>query len=183
MPKSQFADPDFLRKAGEVKINPIPVNQYNKTIKEELKEKHFTKDDLKHIYRDMFTIREIRETSQRLAVARLLDEGKPYTAIEQATGASATGFSTTIVSAAGALTTGFSTTGVLRQEAIVSGRASGAATSGFSTTSGSTTCATGAVGVAGATGAANGDSTTGFLATITLTAGASAIVVGRVAGA
>ncbi len=39
---------------------------------------------------DLFTIREIRETSQRLAVARMLDEGKPYVAIEQATGASAT---------------------------------------------------------------------------------------------
>lgn len=39
---------------------------------------------------DLFTIREIRETSQRLAVARLLAAGKPYTAIEQATGASAT---------------------------------------------------------------------------------------------
>ena len=39
---------------------------------------------------DLFTIREIRETSQRLAVARLLDAGKPYVAIEEATGASAT---------------------------------------------------------------------------------------------
>lgn len=39
---------------------------------------------------DLFTIREIRETSQRLAVARLLSAGKPYTAIEQTTGASAT---------------------------------------------------------------------------------------------
>ena len=39
---------------------------------------------------DLFTIREIRETSQRLAVARLLSAGKPYTAIEQATGAPAT---------------------------------------------------------------------------------------------
>lgn len=39
---------------------------------------------------DLFTIREIRETSQRLAVARMLDEGKPYVAIEEATGASAT---------------------------------------------------------------------------------------------
>mgnify|MGYP004451010365 FL=1 len=58
MPKSQFADPQFLRAASEVKIAPIPVNQYNKTIKEELKEKNFTKEDLKHIYRDMYTIRE-----------------------------------------------------------------------------------------------------------------------------
>lgn len=39
---------------------------------------------------DLFTIREIKETSQRLAVARLLDDGKPYVAIEEATGASAT---------------------------------------------------------------------------------------------
>lgn len=39
---------------------------------------------------DLFTIREIRETSQRLAVARMLDAGKPYVAIEQETGASAT---------------------------------------------------------------------------------------------
>lgn len=39
---------------------------------------------------DLFTIREIRETSQRLAVARLLDAGKSYSAIERMTGASAT---------------------------------------------------------------------------------------------
>ena len=48
------------------------------------------KDTLFALLEDLFTIREIRETSQRLAVARLLDEGKSYTAIEQATGASAT---------------------------------------------------------------------------------------------
>ncbi|MCI8468282.1 MAG: TrpR YerC/YecD [Eggerthellaceae bacterium] len=39
---------------------------------------------------DLFTIREIRETSQRLAVARLLAAGKSYAAIEDTTGASAT---------------------------------------------------------------------------------------------
>ena len=39
---------------------------------------------------DLFTIREIRESSQRLAVARMLDEGKSYAKIEEATGASAT---------------------------------------------------------------------------------------------
>ena len=48
------------------------------------------KDTLFALLEDLFTIREIRETSQRLAVARLLDEGKSYTAIEDATGASAT---------------------------------------------------------------------------------------------
>ena len=52
-----------------------------------------TLDDEDTIYallEDLFTIREIKETSQRLAVARLLDAGKSYTAIEEATGASAT---------------------------------------------------------------------------------------------
>ena len=48
------------------------------------------KDTLFALLEDLFTIREIRETSQRLAVARLLDEGKSYTTIEEATGASAT---------------------------------------------------------------------------------------------
>ena len=50
-------------------------------------------DDPNEIYKlleDLFTVREIRETSQRLAVARLLDAGKPYTFIEETTGASAT---------------------------------------------------------------------------------------------
>ena len=39
---------------------------------------------------DLFTIREIKETSQRLAVARLLSAGKSYASIEESTGASAT---------------------------------------------------------------------------------------------
>ena len=47
-------------------------------------------DTMYALLEDLFTIREIRETSQRLAVARMLDEGKSYAAIEEATGASAT---------------------------------------------------------------------------------------------
>ncbi len=47
-------------------------------------------DTIFALLEDLFTIREIRETSQRLAVARLLAAGKSYAAIEQATGASAT---------------------------------------------------------------------------------------------
>ncbi len=50
-------------------------------------------DDPDVIYtllQDLFTVREIRDTSQRLQVARLLAAKKPYTAIEAATGASAT---------------------------------------------------------------------------------------------
>lgn len=48
------------------------------------------KDVMFALLEDMFTIREIRESSQRLAVARMLDEGKSYAKIEEATGASAT---------------------------------------------------------------------------------------------
>ena len=48
------------------------------------------KDTLFALMEDMFTIREIRESSQRLAVTRMLDDGKSYAQIEQATGASAT---------------------------------------------------------------------------------------------
>ena len=47
-------------------------------------------DTMFALLEDLFTVREIRETSQRLAVAQLLDQGKPYKAIEEATGASAT---------------------------------------------------------------------------------------------
>ena len=47
-------------------------------------------DTIFALLEDMFTIREIRETSQRLAVAHLLAAGKSYAAIEQETGASST---------------------------------------------------------------------------------------------
>ena len=48
------------------------------------------KDTLFALLEDLFTIREIRESSQRLAVARMLDSGRSYAQIEDATGASAT---------------------------------------------------------------------------------------------
>ncbi len=47
--------PADVRRAGFVEFQPIPVNQYNKTVKEELKQ--FSKDDLKRIQRDMVVIR------------------------------------------------------------------------------------------------------------------------------
>lgn len=47
-------------------------------------------DQIFALLEDLFTIREIRETSQRLSVAGMLNAGRPYTAIEEATGASAT---------------------------------------------------------------------------------------------
>ena len=56
MPKNQFIDPKDVRKAGQVKLNPIPVNQYNKTIEEE--KNTFSREDLLRIYHDMVVIRE-----------------------------------------------------------------------------------------------------------------------------
>ena len=47
-------------------------------------------DTIFALLEDLFTIREIKETSQRLAVARMLAAGKSYAAIEEITGASAT---------------------------------------------------------------------------------------------
>ncbi len=48
------------------------------------------KDTLYALMEDLFTIREIRESSQRLSVATMLDEGKSYARIAEDTGASAT---------------------------------------------------------------------------------------------
>lgn len=48
------------------------------------------KDTMYSLLEDLFTIREIRESSQRLAVADMLDSGQSYAKIEEATGASAT---------------------------------------------------------------------------------------------
>lgn len=47
-------------------------------------------DDIYNLMVDSFTIREIRDISHRLAVARMLNEGQSYSAIAERTGASAT---------------------------------------------------------------------------------------------
>ena len=60
MSKQLFVDPVELRQKGEVTFVPIPVNQYSKSISEELAQNNFTAEDLKRIYRDMFIIRELR---------------------------------------------------------------------------------------------------------------------------
>ncbi|MGE5581859.1 MAG: thiamine pyrophosphate-dependent enzyme [Bacillota bacterium] len=56
MPKSQFINPDEVRKSGWIKFNDIPVNQYHKTIAEE--KTNFSTGDFLRIYRDMAIIRE-----------------------------------------------------------------------------------------------------------------------------
>ncbi|OQB13260.1 MAG: 2-oxoisovalerate dehydrogenase subunit beta [Firmicutes bacterium ADurb.Bin193] len=56
MPKSQFINPNEVRKSGFVKFKDIPVNRYNKSIQDE--KKNFTDADFVRIYRDMAIIRE-----------------------------------------------------------------------------------------------------------------------------
>jgi len=56
MPKSQFIDPKEVRKAGQINFDPIPVNQYNKSMSEE--RSSFSDSDLMRIYHDMQVIRE-----------------------------------------------------------------------------------------------------------------------------
>lgn len=47
-------------------------------------------DNVFALLEDLFTVREIKDTSQRLDVARMLRKGSSYAVIEKATGASAT---------------------------------------------------------------------------------------------
>lgn len=56
MPKSQFVDPNLARQSGKLIFKDIPINQYNKTIKDE--KENFSSSDLLRIYRDMAIIRE-----------------------------------------------------------------------------------------------------------------------------
>ena len=56
MPKNQFIDPVEKRKPGQLVLEPIPINVYNKTIEQE--KSNFSKDDLVRIFRDMVIIRE-----------------------------------------------------------------------------------------------------------------------------
>ncbi len=56
MPKSLFVDPVETLAPGKITFNDIPVNVYNKTIKEE--RKRFSDDDLVRIYRDITVLRE-----------------------------------------------------------------------------------------------------------------------------
>jgi 2-oxoisovalerate dehydrogenase E1 component len=55
MPKSLTIHPAEVRKSGSVEFQPIPVNQYNRTLQEELD--RFASEDLVRIYHDMAVIR------------------------------------------------------------------------------------------------------------------------------
>ena len=75
MPKIQFLDPGEARKPGFVEFQPIPVNQYQKTVKDE--RENFSDEELKAIYHDMALIREF-ETMINLIKIKGEYNGTPY---------------------------------------------------------------------------------------------------------
>jgi len=75
MPKVQYIDPAESRKPGMVEFQPIPVNQYQKTVKDE--KGNFTNEEFKAIYHDMVLIREF-ETMLNLIKTKGEYNGTPY---------------------------------------------------------------------------------------------------------
>ncbi|MDD3908780.1 MAG: thiamine pyrophosphate-dependent enzyme [Proteiniphilum sp.] len=75
MPKVQPIDPSEVRKAGFVEFQPIAVNQYQKTVKDELA--NFTPGEFMSIYHDMVLIREF-ETMLNLIKTKGEYNGTPY---------------------------------------------------------------------------------------------------------
>jgi 2-oxoisovalerate dehydrogenase E1 component len=66
MPKVEFIDPKIERKSSEVTFDPIPVNQYDKSIEDE--KTNFSKDEFLKIYRDMVIIREFETMLNEIKV-------------------------------------------------------------------------------------------------------------------
>ena len=56
MPKTQFINPSDVRKTQVLELGSIPVNTYDRDLKDELSS--YSKEDLVRIYRDMLIIRE-----------------------------------------------------------------------------------------------------------------------------
>ena len=57
MPRQVTINPAQMRAKGSVEFTPIPVNQYDRTVSDELAAGHFSTDDLLRIQRDMMLIR------------------------------------------------------------------------------------------------------------------------------
>ncbi|MBC8138285.1 MAG: dehydrogenase, partial [Fibrella sp.] len=75
MPKALMIRPDEVRRAGEVAFSPIPVNQYAKTMADELD--RFAAEDLIRIYRDMAVIRAFETMLHEVKTQRGY-KGLPY---------------------------------------------------------------------------------------------------------
>ncbi len=66
MPKNLFVDPNFLRATGKISFEDIPVNVYNKTIKDE--KDNFSKADFVRIFNDIAVLREFESMIQSIKV-------------------------------------------------------------------------------------------------------------------
>ncbi|MFO7851701.1 MAG: alpha-ketoacid dehydrogenase subunit alpha/beta [Bacteroidota bacterium] len=75
MPKNQFIDPDRIRQRAEIRFQPIPINQYSKSLNEE--RESFTDEELVLIYHDMMLIREF-ENMLNLIKTKGEYQGIPY---------------------------------------------------------------------------------------------------------
>jgi 2-oxoisovalerate dehydrogenase E1 component len=75
MPKIQVIDPKEMRKKGEISFGIIPLNVYNKTLKDE--KNNYNNDDLIRIYHDMVIIREFETMLNNIKTTGNY-EGIPY---------------------------------------------------------------------------------------------------------
>ena len=79
MPKSLFVDPNKMRAEGKITFKDIPINTYKKTVKAELEEGNFTKEDLIRIFRDMTICREFEDMLNQIKTqARYADVETTY---------------------------------------------------------------------------------------------------------
>lgn len=76
MSKQLFVDPNVVRKPGKITFQDIPVNQYQKSVKDELG--NFTTEQFVNIYRDMLVLREF-ETMIQLIKTTSEYNGVAYT--------------------------------------------------------------------------------------------------------
>ena len=77
MPKSQYVSPEEMRKPGAIHFKDIPVNVYQKTVKQAKADGEFSNEDFHRIYRDMVYIREF-ETMLNLIKTRGEYQGVAY---------------------------------------------------------------------------------------------------------
>ncbi len=75
MPKVQPIDPTEARKPGFIELQPIPVNHYQKSVKDEID--NFSAEEFKAIHHDMVLIREF-ETMLNLIKTQGEYNGTPY---------------------------------------------------------------------------------------------------------
>ena len=66
MPKNLVIDPNFIRAQGKIQFTDIPVNVYNKTIKDE--KENFSKADFVRIFNDIAMLREFESMINEIKI-------------------------------------------------------------------------------------------------------------------